>query len=94
MLTTEENSALVTRRSNGPCMYVTTYNCQVKSEINTIIFVMIEGVVVIINTYQNILDFSMWLDQLASIQSFGKGKEPKWTGARKFVNFHCSREKF
>ena len=66
MLTTEENSALVTRRSNGPCMYVTTYNCQVKSEINTIIFVMIEGVVVIINTF---FDFSMWLDQLLALSN-------------------------
>lgn len=69
MLTTEENSALVTRRSNRPCMYVTTYNCQVKSEINTIIFVMIEGVVVIINTFLNILDFSMWLDQLLALSN-------------------------
>ena len=78
--------SLVTRRSNGPCMYVTTYNCQVTSEIKRLIFMIIEGVV----TFLNILDFSMWLDQLASIQSFGKGKELKC----KFFNFHCSRDKF
>ena len=30
---------------------------------------MIEGVVVIINTFLNILDFSMWLDQLLALSN-------------------------